>query len=78
MSNERLTWIEIQRRYPDQWVGLVDVEYEEGNHATIKSALVKYSNMKKSECTRMTAHGDIIGRYTTPDSIFQLGAIGVR
>lgn len=24
---ERMTWEEIQEKYPDQWVGLVDVEW---------------------------------------------------
>ena len=23
---ERMTWEEIQEKYPDQWVGLIDVE----------------------------------------------------
>ncbi len=27
MNEERLTWKEIQEKYPDQWVGLTDVEY---------------------------------------------------
>lgn len=77
MNNERLTWKQIQEKYPDQWVGLVDVEYEPDNPASIKSAVVEYSDMKKSDCTRMTVLGEIIGRYTTPDNLFQLGMIGV-
>ena len=24
---ERMTWKEIQEKYPDQWVGLIDVKY---------------------------------------------------
>ena len=39
--SERLTWEEIQEKYPDQWVGLAEVEYEPDNDATIKSAIVR-------------------------------------
>lgn len=27
--SERLSWQEICRRYPDQWVAIVDIEWEE-------------------------------------------------
>ena len=40
MSN-RLTWKEIVERYPDQWVGLVDINWK--NEANVESAVVKYS-----------------------------------
>lgn len=76
--SERLTWEQIQEKYPDQWVGLTEVEYEPDNDATIKSAIVKYTNKSKSELTRMQiqTNGEILGRYTTPDHVFQLGAVG--
>ena len=75
---ERLTWEEIQEMYPDQWVGLTEVEYEPDNDATIKAAVVKYTNKSKSELTRMQIQtaGAVLGRYTTPDNVFQLGAAG--
>lgn len=75
--NERLTWEQIQKKFPDKWVGLVEVEYEPDNDATIKSAVVKYTNKSKSELTRMQiqTNGEILGRYTTPDNVFQLGAV---
>ena len=44
---ERMTWEEIQEKYPDQWVGLIDVEYEPNNDATIKTAVVKYADKSK-------------------------------
>lgn len=74
--NERLTWKEIKEKYPDKWVGLVDVEYEPDNDATIKSAVVKYTDKTKSELTRMALRGEVVSRYTTPDNIFQLGMVG--
>ncbi|KWW26601.1 MAG: Uncharacterized protein AUK63_2578, partial [bacterium P3] len=46
-----------------QWVGLTDVEYYPDNNATIKSAVVKYTNMSKGELTRRMLNGEIISRY---------------
>ena len=76
---DRMTWEEIKLKYPDQWVGLIDVEYEPDNDATIKSAVVKYTDKSKSELTSMQIQtkGELVGVYTTPDNIFQLGMIGV-
>lgn len=50
---ERMTWEEIQEKYPDQWIGLSDVEYEPDNNATIKSAIVKFTDKTKDELTMM-------------------------
>lgn len=76
--DKRLAWEEIQQIYPDQWVGLVEVEYEPDNQASIKSAIVRYTDKTKAELTRMMLNGEIVSRYTTPDNIFQLGMVGVR
>ena len=38
--NERLSWQEIVKRFPDQWVRLEEVETEPDNDATIVSAIV--------------------------------------
>lgn len=76
--SERLTWEQIQNKYPDQWVGLTEVEYEPDNDATIKSAVVKYTDKSKNELTRLQIQtsGNLLGIYTTPDNVFQLGAVG--
>lgn len=75
---QRMAWEEIQKKYPDQWVGLIEVEYEPDNDATIKSAVVKYTDKSKSELTKIQVQtgGELIGVYTTPDNVFQLGAVG--
>lgn len=39
-SNERLTWKEIEERYPDSWVGLNDVKFENDDGANIETAIV--------------------------------------
>lgn len=76
--SERLTWEQIQNKYPDQWVGLTEVEYEPDNDATVKSAVVKYTDKLKNELTRLQIQtsGNLLGIYTTPDNVFQLGAVG--
>ena len=75
--SERLTWKEIQEKYPDQWV-LIEVKYKPDNDATIESAVVKYVDKSKDELTLMQiqTNGEILGRYTTPDNVFQLGTVG--
>jgi Fe2+ or Zn2+ uptake regulation protein len=70
-----MTWKEIVQAYPDQWVGITDVEYEPDNDATIASAVVLYTDKTKNELTSMQIYtnGKILGRYTTPDPfIFRL------
>lgn len=75
---ERMTWKEIQEMYPDQWVGLVDVNYLNDDGVSIESAIVKYIDKSKSELTRLALRGEVVSRYTTPDNIFQLGMVGVQ
>ncbi len=77
MEEERMTWEQIQEKYPDQWIGMVDVEYEPDNGATIHSAIVRYVGLPKGELTRMMLDGKCISRYTTPDNVFWLGALGM-
>ena len=76
--NERLTWSQIQEKYPDQWVGLTEVEHEPENASTIRSAVVLYTEKSKKELTleQIKTKGRILARYTNPDKLFQLGALG--
>ncbi len=78
MLDSRLTWEQIQERYPNQWVGLSDVEYEPDNESTIRCATVIYRDKNKDELTEMQidTDGKLLARYTTPDDIFQLGTVG--
>lgn len=79
MSDERLTWSQIQERYPDQWVGLINVEYEPDNKSTVKSAIVKYINMKKSDLKliQVKSGGSMIAEYTGQDNTLHIGLMGV-
>ena len=72
---ERLTWEEIEEKYPDQWVGLVDVEFEDT--INIKSAVVKYTDKSHDELLLLKMEEkDLVHRYTTPDNVFHLGIAG--
>jgi len=78
MLQERLTWKQIQEKYPNQWVGITDVEYEPDNDSTIQYATVIYNNKNKDELTeiQIDTNAKILARYTTPDNVFQLGSVG--
>ncbi len=77
MVGQRMTWEEIKEMYPDQWVGLTDVVYENNDGVSVESAIVKYTDKPKGELTRRMLDGEIISIYTTPDHLFQLGMVGV-
>lgn len=74
---ERLTWKQMQEKYPDQWLGLVDVKYKNDDGITVESAIVKYTNKKKGELTELVLDGEIIARHTNPEGYLQLGMVGV-
>lgn len=74
---ERLTWKQIQEKYPDQWVGLVDVKYVDNDGVTVESAVVKYSDKPQGELTRRMLDGEIVSCHTNPDGYLQLGIVGV-
>ena len=63
---ERLTWEEIGEKYPDQWVGLVDVKYENNDGITIESAVVKYTDKSHDELLLLKMEErDLIHRFIT-------------
>lgn len=74
---ERMTWEQIQKKYPDQWVGLIDVRYQNNDGISVESAVVKYTDKTKSELTRLVLKGEIISRHTNPEGHLQLGMVGI-
>lgn len=72
---ERLTWEQIQEKYPDQWVGLTNVTYMDNDGISVESAVVKYTDKTKGELTRMVLRGEVVSRHTNPEGHLQLGAI---
>lgn len=74
---QRLTWEQIQEKYPNQWVGLIDVHYIDNDGVSVESAIVKYTDKTKSELTELVLDGEIISRHTAPNGCLQLGMVGV-
>ena len=74
---DRMTWEQIQKKYPNQWVGLVDVQYQDNDGASVASAVVKYTDKTKSELTRLVLKGEIVSRHTNPEGYMQLGMVGI-
>lgn len=79
MDKQRLTWNEIAEKYPDQWIGLSDIDWEDG--ANIRSAVVKFTGKSSSELLEMQIRtGNIQTIYTTPENLeygMPLGALKV-
>ena len=64
---KRMTWDEIAKTYPDQWVGLSEVEWDKPEGANVVSAVVKYTDKTPDELYDMQIDGqDVITEYTTP------------
>ena len=74
MMAQRLTWKDIQEKYPDQWVGVVDIVWQD--ESNIESAIVKYADKSKEELLILQIRDEIFSCYTTPDNVFQLGIAG--
>lgn len=76
---KRLTYEEIQEKYPSQWATLAQVEWEPNNNATIKSAIVLYHGRPMGELTFMQTivEGHLWSEYTTSDdgSFMSLGML---
>ena len=71
---KRMTWKEICARYPNQHVGLSDVEWDNGS--TVKSAVVKYSNenSNRADIVRMAvkSNGSIVSKSTSHRSLLKI------
>ena len=67
---KRMTWQEIQEAYPDRWVGLTEVEWEEPDSPNIVSAVVKYADKSGNELLAMQYNDkNLYSTYTTPDNV---------
>ncbi len=79
-KRRRLTWEEICRIYPNQQVGLADIE--RGSYDEILSAIVEYSeeDHTRSEINGIAARseGRIYSENTTPRSILNVGVAVVN
>ena len=46
--SERLTWEEVQEKYPDQWVAMKDVKFKNNDNINVETAIV-VANMTDDE-----------------------------
>ena len=68
MENKRMTWEEIVAKYPDKWVGLVDVE---GDGPNVRSAVVVCANEDGNKIlAEQVKNHNIYGTYTTPYNLY--------
>lgn len=73
---ERLTWEEIKKKYPDRWVGLSEVDWEDA--ANVRSAVVKYTDKSPGELLRRNFGGeDVYSLYTSPNNLGPMGFMGL-
>ena len=64
---KRMTWKEIQEAYPDQCVGLTDVEWNGGG---VRSAVVKYTDKSCDDLLEMQFYDNTLySTYTTPNNV---------
>ena len=50
---ERLTWAEIQRRFPDEWVVLVDTDWTNGQDFDFGTALVVGHRKRRKDASTL-------------------------
>ena len=71
---ERLTRKQMADKYPNQWLGIRNIEYK---GRKIESAEVVYTQRTASELGLLSLKGeDVQPLFTTPDMVFQLGVAG--
>lgn len=73
----RMSWVEIKKTYPNQWVGLSEVSWND--EANIEAAVVKYSEKDANELTRMQVAGeDVLAIFTTPENAESVAVLEVN
>lgn len=82
---KRMTWQEIQKNFPNQCVGLIDVETGI-NNISVKSAIVKYLDKKNnfgaevvssSQLLRMARNNEIVREFTSLDDYNYMGVMAI-
>ena len=74
MERERLTWEQIKKRYPSQYVGLTDI-VRDPSHNMIASAIVICSSATSSyeNMLDQAVNGAIYMTYPTADDTLTVG-----
>ena len=53
---ERLTWKEIDEKYPNTWVGLSDIKFENNDNTNIDTAVVSATGTRDELYDELFAH----------------------
>ena len=59
-----LTWLDIEKYFPNQCVGLTDVKYVDNDGVTVESAKVTYIDKSEHDLIFMAFNGECVARYT--------------
>ena len=71
---KRMTWEEIEKTYPDKWVGLSKIDWED--ESNVRSAIVEYVGDTCGEALKKQLAGeDMFTVYTTPNNLCPLGIL---
>ncbi len=70
--SEKLTWEEIKTRYPDQWVELIDFEWDEFEPYP-RSGVVRYQSKARKEI-----HQQFMNNPVDNSSIVYTGAMKIQ
>ena len=74
----RLTRKEMAERYPNQWLGLTNVKYEDDDGVTLESADVTYTGMSSKDLLIMQIDtGCAVKAWYTDDHAMPLGMVEV-
>lgn len=75
---ERLTREQMAKKYPNTWLGISNIKYENDDGVTVESADVVYTNKTASELLSMQLAGkEHIMRWYTNDNGLACGVAGV-
>lgn len=69
MERERLSWQEMKKRYPDQWLLIVD--YETNNSDQMVSGVVEFHSTDMKQVAQAPAQSDRIAFRYTGESTFR-------
>lgn len=76
MTSERLSWREIVEKYPDEWVGLTDVTWDNSPPNVSSAVVIGVSKSGYDLWKRKLAGENIHVNCTMKDNMFPLGFVG--
>lgn len=66
--NKKMTWKEIEKKYPNEWIRVIDYEFDEKGE--LKSGIVLYHSTSKEEVYSKPLSGQSEAFWYTGESTF--------